>query len=160
LTQFSIAHDETYIIPAVREALAIDLNVFTLATPWTPPTWMKANDAFDHVGRSGPVLPQYYPALADDFVKFIEDYQTQGVPIDAITPMNEPRATSPGQAQRSPPPMTPPSSRSTSPRRSTPLAFTRSSSDWTTPSYPTRRRCGPVRPAPILAASRSTATKD
>ncbi|MGA8719530.1 MAG: hypothetical protein WB557_16105 [Solirubrobacteraceae bacterium] len=67
-------------------------GVFTLANPWTPPAWMKANDALDNVGLSGTVLPQYYPALAGYFAKFIQDYQEPGVPIDAITPMNELRA--------------------------------------------------------------------
>jgi O-glycosyl hydrolase len=92
LTHFAIAHDEAYIIPALREVLAINRSVFTLANPWTPPAWMKANEAFDNIGLSGAVLPQYYPALAEYFVKFIQDYQARGVPINALTPMNEPRA--------------------------------------------------------------------
>ena len=66
--------------------LAKNRGVFTLANPWTPPAWMKANDPLDNVGLSGTVLPQYYPALAGYFAKFIQDYQEQGVPIDAITP--------------------------------------------------------------------------
>ena len=94
MADFSISHDEAYIIPALKQVLAANPNVFTLATPWSPPPWMKANDAFDNVGLAGSVLPQYYAALARYFVKFIEDYQAQGVPIDAITPMNEPNSAS------------------------------------------------------------------
>jgi O-glycosyl hydrolase len=61
---------------------------------------MKANATYDNVGLAGSVMPQYYSALADYFVKFIEGYQAEGVPIDAITPMNEPNADSkwPGSA--------------------------------------------------------------
>ena len=100
LAGFSIAHDEAYIIPALREVLELNPGVFTLANPWSPPAWMKANGTFDNVGLAGSVLPQDYSALAQYFVRFIEDYQAQGVPIDAITPMNEPNSQSsyPGAA--------------------------------------------------------------
>lgn len=90
LSGFSIAHDEAYIIPALKEVLAVDPGVFTLASPWTAPPWMKANDSYDDWGLGGSVLPRYYAALAQYFVKFIQGYQAQGVAIDAITPMNEP----------------------------------------------------------------------
>jgi glucosylceramidase len=90
LSDFSIAHDEAYIIPALKAVLAINPDAFMLANPWTPPPWMKANGTYDNNGLAGSVLPQYYPALAQYFVKFIQGYEAQGVPIDAITPMNEP----------------------------------------------------------------------
>jgi glucosylceramidase len=95
LADFTISHDEAYIIPALKQVLAANPNVFTLATPWSPPPWMKANHTFDNVGFAGSVLPQYYPAFARYFVKFIQDYQAEGVPIDAVTPMNEPNSASP-----------------------------------------------------------------
>ena len=100
LSNFSIAHDEGYIIPALKAVLAINPAVYTLASPWTAPPWMKANHAYDNVGLAGTVLPQYYSTLAQYFVKFIQGYQGQGVPIDAITPMNEPNSDStwPGSA--------------------------------------------------------------
>jgi glucosylceramidase len=100
LADFSIAHDEAYIIPALQELLAVNPAVWTLASPWSAPPWMKANDAYDNIGLAGAVLPQDYSALADYFVKFIQAYQAQGVPMDAITPMNEPNsdATWPGSA--------------------------------------------------------------
>jgi O-glycosyl hydrolase len=50
LVDFSIAHDETYIIPALRQVLSVNPGVFTLASPWTPPPWMKANHTFDNFG--------------------------------------------------------------------------------------------------------------
>jgi glucosylceramidase len=100
LADFSIAHDEAYIIPALREMLAVNPGVFTLASPWSAPPWMKANHTYDNVGLGGVVLPQDYAALAQYFVKFIAAYQSRGVPVDAITPMNEPNSDStwPGSA--------------------------------------------------------------
>jgi glucosylceramidase len=95
LARFSVAHDEAYIIPELRSILRLNPRVFTVASPWTPPPWMKANDAFDNVDLAGSVLPRYYPQLARYFVKFIHAYESRGVPIDAITMMNEPRSLSP-----------------------------------------------------------------
>lgn len=95
LAHFSIAHDQPYILPALKQMLSINPDVFTLANPWTPPPWMKSNNAYDNVGLAGTVLPQFYPALAQYFVKFIQAYQAQGVPIKAITMMNEPDSPSP-----------------------------------------------------------------
>jgi glucosylceramidase len=95
LTHFSIAHDLPYIVPALRAMLAINPTVRILATPWSPPPWMKANGAFDNLGGHGSLLPRYAPALAAYFVKFIESYRAEGIPISAITPQNEPGAQPP-----------------------------------------------------------------
>ncbi|HEY2654620.1 MAG TPA: glycoside hydrolase family 30 beta sandwich domain-containing protein [Solirubrobacteraceae bacterium] len=94
LAHFSIAHDKRYILPALREMLAVNRNVYTLANPWSAPPWMKSNDVFDNKRWQGSVLPKFYSSLADYFVKFIDAYKGQGVPIDAITPMNEPQSPS------------------------------------------------------------------
>ncbi len=95
LAHFSIAHDLAYIIPALRAMRALNPGVQILATPWSPPPWMKANAAFDNLGGRGSLLPQYGPALASYFVKFIQSYRAAGIPISAITPQNEPGAQPP-----------------------------------------------------------------
>jgi glucosylceramidase len=94
LAHFSIAHDKRYILPALREMLAVNRHVYTLANPWSAPPWMKSNGAFDNKGWRGNVLTKFYPSLAKYFVKFIDAYSRAGVPIDAITPMNEPQSPS------------------------------------------------------------------
>jgi len=100
MAHFSIAHDEPYVIPALTQMLSLNREVFTLANPWTAPPWMKANGLYNNLHLAGTVLPQYYPALARYFVRFIEEYAARGVPIDAISMMNEPNALSawPGTA--------------------------------------------------------------
>ncbi len=90
LSHFSIARDQRYVIPALTEMLAQNPKLKILATPWSPPAWMKANDRLDDRNHSGALLSQYYQAYANYFVKFITAYQTLGVPIWAITPENEP----------------------------------------------------------------------
>lgn len=90
LAHFSVAHDDAYIIPVLRQILTVNPDVELLASPWSPPSWMKANDSLGNRGDRGVLLPADYGPLADYLVKFIEDYARRGVPITAITPQNEP----------------------------------------------------------------------
>jgi len=90
LANFSIAHDLSSIIPALRQALAVNPGLELLANPWSPPAWMKVNDSLDNPGGAGTLLPSAYGPLAGYFVKFLEAYASYGVPIAAVTPQNEP----------------------------------------------------------------------
>jgi glucosylceramidase len=90
MAHFSTAHDDAYIIPALRAMLAQNRHIVTYANPWTPPPWMKANGLYGNLGGAGTVRKEYYPALAQYFVKFIQAYEAAGVPIDDISMQNEP----------------------------------------------------------------------
>ncbi|MBV9310061.1 MAG: hypothetical protein JOZ73_04475 [Solirubrobacterales bacterium] len=90
LRHFSIAHDQPYIIPAVRNAVAINPRIETLASPWSPPGWMKSNQALDNRHNAGHLLRSSYGPLAQYLVAFIEAYERSGIPIDDLTPQNEP----------------------------------------------------------------------
>jgi glucosylceramidase len=90
LSHFSIAHDRAYILPALTQALALDRQIELLASPWTPPAWMKANDSLDNVDDRGTLLGFAYGPWAAYIVKFIQAYARAGVPIAALTPQNEP----------------------------------------------------------------------
>jgi glucosylceramidase len=92
LSDFSIAHDRAYVIPALAQMLHVDPAIKILSTEWTAPPWMKANDSFDNVGGAGQLLAADYPLLAQYFVDFIEAYRRSGIPIWAVTPQNEPTA--------------------------------------------------------------------
>src|ERR1700676_2276035 len=43
LTNFSIAHYQAAIIPELQQALALNPNLKIMASPWSPPAWMKTN---------------------------------------------------------------------------------------------------------------------
>jgi glucosylceramidase len=90
LAHFSIAHDETYILPALREVRAINPQTEFLASPWTPPAWMKGNDSLGNAGNLGTLRASAYGPWAEYFAKFVQAYAHAGVPIAAITPQNEP----------------------------------------------------------------------
>ena len=98
LSQASIAHDLPYIIPALQQARAINPALEILANPWSPPAWMKTNDSLDNQGGQGALLSSAYGPLAQYFVDFIKAYAGQGVPVDAVTPQNEPRSRGSGTA--------------------------------------------------------------
>lgn len=90
LTHFSIAHDAAYVLPALRQARALNPAATFLATPWSPPAWMKANDSLSNAHGRGTLLPADYRVWAAYVVRFIQAYRRAGIPIDALTPQNEP----------------------------------------------------------------------
>jgi O-glycosyl hydrolase len=95
LSGFSIAHDKSYIIPLLQQIRALDPQLKLLAVPWTAPPWMKANQAYDDFGPLGTLLAADYTPLAAYFVRFLEAYAANGVPIGSIAPDNEPDAAAP-----------------------------------------------------------------
>ncbi len=90
LAHFSVAHDQAYILPALREARALNPQTRFMATPWTPPAWMKTNHSLGNAGNHGALVPRDYRTWAAYFVKFIRAYAQAGIPIAAISPQNEP----------------------------------------------------------------------
>jgi glucosylceramidase len=86
LKKFSIEKDQRYIIPLLREVLAVNPNLRLLASPWSPPAWMKTSQSL----LQGTLLPSAYKPLADYFVKFVQAYEQARVPIFAVTMQNEP----------------------------------------------------------------------
>lgn len=86
LEKFSLAPNKNDVIPMLKEILAINPNIKIMATPWSPPVWMKDNNSF--IG--GSLQPKYYGVYAKYFVKYIQQMKNEGITIDAITPQNEP----------------------------------------------------------------------
>lgn len=92
LTNFSIAHDSAYLIPLLQQALAVNPALKVVAVPWSPPAWMKTSGTMN----GGNINTAYFPALAQYFVKFVQNYQQQSIPIYAVLPQNEPLNSNPG----------------------------------------------------------------
>jgi len=86
LANFDLADDKAYLVPLLKEILAINPTLKLLGCPWSAPAWMKTNDN----ASGGSLLPQYYGVYARYFVKYIQAMKANGIPIDAITPQNEP----------------------------------------------------------------------
>ncbi len=86
LAHFSIGHDTAAIIPLLKQAISLNPNLKVVAVPWSPPAWMKTSGTMN----GGGVNPANFGSLAQYFVKFVQAYQGQGIPIYAILPQNEP----------------------------------------------------------------------
>jgi glucosylceramidase len=86
LTRFSIDEDRAEKIPLLKRALAINPQLKLTASPWSPPAWMKSSGSL----ITGTLLRRYYDSFSDYFVKFIQAYGSEGLPIYAIMVQNEP----------------------------------------------------------------------
>jgi glucosylceramidase len=85
LTRFSIDHDREYILPMLRQARQVNPDLFLFSTPWSPPGWMKFNNSM----LGGSMRKRYFPVYAKYYLKFLQAYATEGVPIQALTSQNE-----------------------------------------------------------------------
>jgi glucosylceramidase len=89
MEDFTIAHDRSRILPLLRQALALNPDLTIVATPWSPPAWMKTSSSL--IGGRLIDTPAIYQAYARYFVKFVQAYRKAGVPVDAVTLQNEPQ---------------------------------------------------------------------
>lgn len=85
LKRFSIDHDRAYVIPQLLRGRTYNPDLFILASPWSPPGWMKNGGTM----LGGNLKPANFAVYARYLVKFLEAYQAAGVKIDAITSQNE-----------------------------------------------------------------------
>lgn len=85
LSRFSIEHDRDYILPILREARKVNPDLFLFSSPWSPPGWMKANGSM----LGGNMHRVSMPPYANYFVKFLQAYEAEGVPVQAVTIQNE-----------------------------------------------------------------------
>ena len=86
LQYFSLSNDEFDLVPLLKQILTVNPSLKILGSPWSAPLWMKSNN--NSVG--GSLLPAYYDCYARYLVKYIQAMKAEGIPIDAITPQNEP----------------------------------------------------------------------
>ena len=86
LASFSIAHDQSDIIPLVLQAKRINPRLKIMANPWSPPGWMKTSASM--IG--GALRPEAYASLADYFVRYLQAYAAAGINVDYISMQNEP----------------------------------------------------------------------
>lgn len=91
LKTFSIDHDRQFKIPLIKKAIETAKGQVKLyASPWSPPAFMKDNK---DMLKGGKLLPEFYQSWANYYVKFINGYQKEGIPVWGLTLQNEPMAT-------------------------------------------------------------------
>ena len=91
LEGFSIDRDRQALLPFIQAAQGVaGRPLKLLVSPWSPPAWMKTNG---QMNGGGSLLPQYRQAWARCFVRFIQAYAQEGVPVWGVSVQNEPAAT-------------------------------------------------------------------
>jgi glucosylceramidase len=91
LKGFSIERDRQALLPFIKAAMRVARKDFKLlASPWSPPAWMKTNGQMNHGGK---LKPECRRTWARCYVRFIEEYERQGIAVWAVSVQNEPAAT-------------------------------------------------------------------
>jgi len=86
LQNFSIDEETKDLIPVLKQIVQLNPNIKIIATPWSAPAWMKTNGNYS----GGSLKAECYDVYARYFVKYIQAMQAEGIPIEAVTPQNEP----------------------------------------------------------------------
>lgn len=86
LRHFSLDPEREDVIPAVKQALALNPKLQVMASPWSAPGWMKTTDSL----VQGQLRPEFYGAFSHYLVRYVEGMQAEGVPVFALTLQNEP----------------------------------------------------------------------
>lgn len=109
LRDFSIARDDSTLVPFIRQALRVRPDLRLWASPWSPPSWMKTNRHYasvpnrpgwpdnglqaNQVGGEGTDMfvqdERYFDAYARYFGKFVDEYAKRGIRIGMVMPQNE-----------------------------------------------------------------------
>ncbi|MEV4036806.1 ricin-type beta-trefoil lectin domain protein [Streptomyces umbrinus] len=90
LSKFSIAHDLEDVLPLTKQARQLNPSLTLMASPWTAPAWMKDNGQLN----GGWLKAENYGAYANYFVKYLQAWRDQGVPVNYVTAQNEPTCCS------------------------------------------------------------------
>ena len=91
LASFTIERDRQALLPFIRAAQQVaGAPIKLLASPWSPPAWMKTSG---RMNDGGTLRPECRRAWARCYARFIEAYAAEGVPIWGVSVQNEPMAT-------------------------------------------------------------------
>ena len=86
LNRFDVGPDKKWLIPVLKQILAINPAIKILGSPWSAPAWMKTNDTT----KGGHLKTGLYTVYAAYLVKYIQAMKKEGITINALTIQNEP----------------------------------------------------------------------
>lgn len=99
MRNFSLNPDRKHLLPFIKAALSRTVNPIRIfASPWSPPPWMKINQAFDGSAKPFGLLPD--ASIHHAYAKYISTYlrryqEEEGIKIWGITIQNEPEFAPP-----------------------------------------------------------------
>lgn len=90
MDHFSIARDEEFILPVLREAASKytsgEDGLRFFASSWSPPAWMKTSGKLE----GGQYDTSQFGSYSQYVLRFLQAYEKEGIHITALTPQNEP----------------------------------------------------------------------
>ncbi len=89
LSTFSIERDKKYLIPMIQAAQNRQPKLQLLASPWSPPFFMKTNQKMIEGGK---LLDEFKQLWANYLVRYVREYESLGISIQYMTVQNEPKA--------------------------------------------------------------------
>jgi glucosylceramidase len=87
LNDFGSNGYDTNVRLLTQQAKQLNPNLRVKGVPWSAPGWMKDNGRMDQMGW---LRFEYYPMYAQYLVRYIQSYQSAGVPVNYISVQNEP----------------------------------------------------------------------
>lgn len=91
LATFDMSREDKWVVPMIKDAEKYaEESIKLLASPWSPPGFMKDTKEMNYGGK---LLPEYYQSWANYYVKFIEGMKERKVDIWSVSVQNEPLAT-------------------------------------------------------------------
>lgn len=95
MTNFALTTEDLSLkIPYIKGALSMSKeDVWIFGSPWSGPAWMKTSGKLYGAGtlKGSPGGP-YYKAWAKYFVRFLQEYEKNGIRLWGLTAENEPSA--------------------------------------------------------------------
>lgn len=88
-TPFSLGRDQRLLAPFIQCGMAVNPSLKLFASPWSPPTFMKANG---HMSSAGCLKRSYYEAWARLLVHSLQAYAAEGIRIGRMSVQSEPLA--------------------------------------------------------------------
>lgn len=89
LSRFSLEPDRPHVLKTLKQAKAIRPELSFMASPWSPPAWMREGRSMRGT-EGGALRPDAYAAYAEYFARFVEGYAEEGIEIGWVTVQNEP----------------------------------------------------------------------
>ncbi|MEO6923594.1 MAG: glycoside hydrolase family 30 beta sandwich domain-containing protein [Bryocella sp.] len=86
MKRFSTQHDEAYVFPAMRDALRQNPHMTVMASPWSPPAWMKTKPTM--IG--GKLRADRMADFSAYLVRSVQAFEHAGIPVQYLSVQNEP----------------------------------------------------------------------
>ncbi|KAK0538930.1 hypothetical protein OC834_000255 [Tilletia horrida] len=83
---FSLGPANDYLVPILRDIVAMRPQIKIMFSPWSPPAWTKTGGSL----AGGSIVPGFVPIVAQYYLKSIKAFVDAGIPVWSMTLQNEP----------------------------------------------------------------------